>query len=395
MNTDSRYRKSIINTLIKKKIKRRIPININSGRGSAPKVSHIELKTPLADLGNNCAQYTYNINATINTKLSELPHDYNRVVFCIHRVVHCKIQQNVDMPFIQYLLYKYPEQKKDISNMLVFPFEKKGSKDIKSLASNYIKKIINDKLDMIGFIERNGIVYLFYDFTNIDNYIIKKIFLKTKKDTLWWCMMDEICNHKKVLQFPIHPSVYTLFYNNPALIYLKQDKRRLDIPIVAYYGNYFKFIPMVAALGQNAAMDVDGSMDDSYFFGSFRKGIRYGSWSPFYKQRISFDQNATDIDGKYNKGGIIRFALFMGKTKVLLDEPFENITKYVNDRNTWRLKYQSLFLGSIIFDKQTLNINPEYTVKNFDQQTPLSYHEIDKATLKSNWDPTYEKYNII
>ena len=85
----------------------------------------------------------------------------------------------------------------------------------------------------------------------------------------------------------------------------------------------------------------------------------------------------------------------MGKTKVLLDEPFENITKYVNDRNTWRLKYQSLFLGSIIFDKQTLNINPEYTVKNFDQQTPLSYHEIDKATLKSNWDPTYEKYNII
>ena len=388
MNTKSRYRHAIIDNLKKNNIGSK---SINS---VTPPAMHIALKTPSVDLVNNCAKYTYNISSSINTNLKDIPEDYKRLVFCIHRVIHCKIQQNVNMPFLQYLLYKYPEQKGDALNLMVFPFTK-GNKNIKTVANDYIQKIINEKLDITGFIEKNGIVYLFYDFTNIDDFIIKKIFLKTKKDSLWWCLIDEICNHKKVLQFPVHPSVYSLFYNNPALIYLKQNKKRLDIPIVGYYGNYFKFIPMVAALGQNAAMAVDGSIDDSYFFGSFRKGIRYGSWSPFYKHRISFDKNATDIDGKYTKGGIIRFALFMGKTKVLIDEPYENIEGYMKDKEKWRLKYQSLFLGSIDFDKNKLNINPEYVIKNFEQQTPLSYHEIDKDTLKPNWDPHYEKYNIV
>ena len=37
----------------------------------------------------------------------------------------------------------------------------------------------------------------------------------------------------------------------------------------------------------------------------------------------------------------------------------------------------------------------EYILKNFEQQVPLSYHEIDKKTLKPTWDPTHKKYNIV
>jgi hypothetical protein len=385
MEPNSLYRKMIIDKLLNKNIGSKSKTAIRPKDLNSQKM-YIALKTPFAELTNNCTKYTYNINSTINTNLSELPTKYERVVFCIYRIIHCKIQKNVREPFLQYLLYKYPEHKKDTSNLMVFPFTN-GKTNIKTTASNYMQKIINKKLDIIGFIEKNGVVYLFYDFTQLDDLIIKKIFFKTKKNTLWWCLIDEICNHKKVLQFPIHPSVYTLFFNNPALIYLKQDKKRIDIPIIGYYGNYFKLIPMVAALGQNASLKDDAS-ENSYLFGSFRKGIRNGSWTPYYKQHHSFNQTTTDIDGKYINGGIIRFAIFMGSTKVIINENYENINK------KWKLKYQSLFIGSIDFDKIKLNIIPEYIVKSFEQQIPLSYHEIDKQKLKPNWDPSYEKYDI-
>ena len=52
-------------------------------------------------------------------------------------------------------------------------------------------------------------------------------------------------------------------------------------------------------------------------------------------------------------------------------------------------------MASSDFDKKNINIPPEYILKNFEQQVPLSYHEIDKKTLKPTWDPTHKKYNIV
>ena len=50
-----------------------------------------------------------------------------------------------------------------------------------------------------------------------------------------WTLIDEICNHKKCITFPIHKSVTNLFLHNPKLIYLK-DKKKLciEVPSVAY-----------------------------------------------------------------------------------------------------------------------------------------------------------------
>ncbi len=178
------------------------------------------------------------------------------------------------------------------------------------------------------------------------------------------------------------------------ITFLNEDKR-IDTPIVGYYGNYIKFLPMVAALGQKAAVSLEGGFEDTFFFGSFRKGVRYGAWSPFYKKMSLYDKEISDIDGLYSKGGIIRFALFMGKTKVLIDQPYDQISDYITGKRPWKNKYQSVFMASSDFDKKNINIPPEYILKNFEQQVPLSYHEIDKKTLKPTWDPTHKKYNIV
>jgi hypothetical protein len=52
-------------------------------------------------------------------------------------------------------------------------------------------------------------------------------------------------------------------------------------------------------------------------------------------------------------------------------------------------------MASTEFDGENIDIPPEYILKNFEQQVPLSYHEIDKATLKPTWDPHYKGYSIV
>lgn len=402
MNTNSHYRNEIIQRLLMKKKMNRVASKSKKGDISVKEEveekkempMHISLKTPILNLTDDCSQYTYNIDATINTDLSQIPSSTGQICFCIFRVIHCREQQNVQMPFLEYLLYKYPHSTKKESNLMVFPFIKGGG-SIKKKAEKHVKIITAKNLKIKGFVEINNSVYLFFNYSEDNDNLIKRVFYKTKNDNLWWCLMDEICNHKKVLNFPIHPSVYNLFYRNPSLIYLKQKDKRIDTPIVGYYGNYSKFLPMVAALGQNAAISMEGAFEDSFFFGSFRKAIRYGAWSPFYRQRTLFGTQITDIDGLYHKGGIIRFALFMGKTKVLLDEPYDKISDYITGKKTWKNTYQSVFMASTEFDGENINIPPEYILKNFEQQVPLSYHEIDKTTLKTNWDPHYKGYGIV
>ena len=394
MNTNSHYRKAIIQKLLRNKRSRIASKSVKPDIKIKKKTSdiplHISLKTPVLNLTNECSQYEYNIKTTLNTNLDQMSKSADRVCVCMYRIIHCRNQQNVQMPFLEYLLYKYPESSKKESNIMVFPFIKGGKSIIKN-ATAFVYKLTAQTLKIEGFIEKNNTIFLFYNYSEVDNGIVKRVFYKTKSNTLWWCLIDEICNHKKVLNFPIHPSVYTTFYKNPALIYLKQKNKRIDIPIVGYYGNYIKFLPMIAALGQKAAISIEGAFEDTFFFGSFRKGVRYGAWSPFYKKMSLYDKEISDIDGLYSKGGIIRFALFMGKTKVLIDQPYDQISDYITGKRPWKNKYQSVFMASSDFDKKNINIPPEYILKNFEQQVPLSYHEIDKKTLKPTWDPTHKK----
>ena len=66
MNTDSHYRKEIIEKLLRNKknnasksLKSDKSINIKNSTSMIP--MHISLKTPLLNLTNECSQYEYNI----------------------------------------------------------------------------------------------------------------------------------------------------------------------------------------------------------------------------------------------------------------------------------------------------------------------------------------------
>ena len=311
MNTNSNY-KQMIGGKSEIPIPRQITIKNTLNNSLFP--THIKINSP-SPIKNKCSTFVYDIDKTLNTNLDQLPSKPTVISFCIYRIITCKNRERPTHPFLQYLLYKYPSNIKNINDTFVFPFIKYKSGSIVNLAKKFTNNITGVPLTIKGFIEYKNEVYLFFDYHEDKDMIVENINLKKRDDKLWWCLIDEICNIKKVLNFPIHPSVYKTFYSNPALIYLKNnDNKRIETPIVGYYGNYYKFIPIVAALGSQNSIRGQLNNNNLFYFSSFRKAIRYGAWSPLYRERIAYNKKVTDIDGKYIKGGIVRFAIFFRKS---------------------------------------------------------------------------------
>ena len=69
--------------------------------------------------------YSYNIDRHIKT-------DYHNIILekgekihiCCFDIVKSRSNKIISKPFLRYLLYKYPDNKKSISNLCVFPFYK-------------------------------------------------------------------------------------------------------------------------------------------------------------------------------------------------------------------------------------------------------------------------------
>ena len=173
-------------------------------------------------------------------------------------------------------------------------------------------------------------------------------------------------------------------------------------------------IPYTASLGLRSSPYK--TFGPYYYFTNYIKSIHWGSFTSNYKDRTIFNKKVTDNTGKYNQGGIIRFALFLDNYDCLTytkNNQYYDLFTYLDSNvlskqtkkkhkqkthglGEWTEKFDSIVLGNIKYKNLSgyFNINTEYIVKNFEQQISLSTHEIDKNTVKHNWDPTYLNYYI-
>lgn len=345
-------------------------------------------------------------------------------------------------PFLQYLLYKYPStyRKPDLQDNLIFPFiPYKGSSDILTYCAKFIKKIIpgfDTTIKSDGFIERGNSIYMFYNIGDIDYDVLLQddIKGKTKKRDRkwWWTMIYEIVNIKKNINFPIHSSVTGIFLKYKSLNYLLDESETpYEIPNVGYHGTYYTLAPLIETFGIQSSK-LNSMYGAYYYFGSFRKAVRYAGWTSTYKPRYVNDVLITDEDGKYvaledpdkgNPGAIIKFALFLGKVRPFLNHPddpddlpkeeveelkstndkgWKYITRKMHDyTGKWAVEHNSAYGGAVVVSTNPRKgevlfmSNPEMVVSDFNQQLILGSYLLDKTTLQDNWDPTYEYYNII
>ena len=354
--------------------------------------------------------YTYDIHRHLKTDFHNLsPKKNTHINICCFKIIESRPNKIIQHPFLQYLLYKYPQTYK-IQNLSTFPLVNYNkTKDILPNANKLVNNITNQNIKHEGYILNKNGLYIFY---HLQNYEFKLDIIK-KNNQFWWTLIDEICNHKKCITFPIHKSVTDIFLYNPKLIYLK-DKKKLciEVPSVAYMADSQELLNYIATMGIKAsAVRIFGPY---YYFHDFKSAVRFAAWSSNYEKRQVFNKPITDENGQYNQGGFVRFAIFLGNYRVVLDRKTDPILPYVKayddvkqpekklidkfkkGKGKWANKYDSIIISNFKNKKRNgyfMN-GTNYVLKKFNAFTSLSIHLLDKNTIKPNWDNDYEGYDI-
>ena len=110
--------------------------------------------------------------------------------------------------------------------------------------------------------------------------------------------------HNKIINFSVHKSVYTLFYNYPKLIFITDQKNNnIEIPIVAYFGGSSEIISYVASVGMR--LNAEKAYGSYYYLGSYENQIRNAGWSSNNRIIHYFNKPVSDDNGKLFNGGFL------------------------------------------------------------------------------------------
>jgi len=375
MNTKSKYIKTVLKN--KNKIKKSSPVKPILKKKS---INKIIIDSP--KLLQKKIKYNYNISSILKTDISKISKKIQKIFVCVYVIIDSSNRINVPLPYLQYLLFKYKNTNKLLPNNCIFPFIKTKNTNYEKQANKLVNKLLDENIKTDGFIESNDCLFFFYNYNSVKKTILN-IPYKKQNTTLWWSNIDEICNHKKILYFPIHQIVWKLFFNYPKLIYIKNTyNKNIEIPIIGYYGDYYKFIPMIATLGQKIA-NPRKAYDKFFNVTDFKKAVRYACWTSNYSNRTFGNKLITNENGKYKRGGIIRFAVFMNKIFC----PNKWLNQNELDKYQHTKEYDSIYIGRTKKkDGSYISIAPSYIVQNFKQHVPLSIHYVDNSKLPPIWN---------
>jgi hypothetical protein len=292
-------------------------------------------------------EYTYS-GLNILNKNNTFNRTFETVYVCAY-----KINTDAMIPFIQYLLYT--------NNTLSFP----------SFKYTNSSTIINDTILLIsillkspsidctynGHLTMDDDLYLFFDISN-ETITGQK---------LWLSLIDEIVNYYNICNFQIESIVSNLFLNNNQLLTLHDaNGNQFETPVVAYSGQHDSMLNFTFVFGVS-----DNETSGNYYFTDYIHSIKSGGWSKTNLPEIKYGKLITDNEfGRYIKGGIVRFVLFLGKNKII------NNTELLN--TNWTTKFDSIYYNKLD--------TPTWIVSKLDQQYPLSYHYIDKKSLSASFN---------
>ena len=319
-------------------------------------------------------------------------------------------------PFIKYLF-----EKDILTNMLFFPSEGLNYEDLKSESLIiYTKtKLFNllqlqnynayaTKIQCKGFFVLDGVIKIFYDLTECKVHI-NDIF---ESNTMWFCLLDEIINYQHVLNFSIDETITTFFKDNIDFCFL-HDKNNVcyEVPSLYYTGKNSSMMLNFTQMFGVSSSNKNSILGPYYYFTDYQTAVKEGCWTVDNKPGKKYGNVITDNeDGRYKTGGIVRFALFLGKMKQIenfqrdandmsdtkrerlndlsLNQNIEILTMRISDHDgKWAETYDSASIGNIELDNGShLENTPIIVVKNYDQQIPLSYHYINKSNLKEKYD---------
>ena len=368
---------------------------------------------------NNSKYYNYKIKDILIKDLDNINSvdNYSSIYLCVY-----KININGKLPFLQFLLTNNEHEMLTLAKLPIYTLFNVDS--LIPYSKVYLSGLLQvDKFEEFsntaefnGFYEYNNNLYLFFDITkcsiNIDETYLSS--------PVRFGLVDEIINHKNVCNIQIDYNTSLFFIKNDYIAYLYDEQNNAyENPVVGFVGKSTEQkINFVMTFGENAKTK-SAILGPYFYFTSFHHSIRDGGWSLHYKEEKIYDNIITNENGKYKKGGIVRFALFVGETKYIenapndpndnseikkqrledknLDKQREILTLRISDHDgNWSKMYNSAYLGNLELDDGSfLEEVPLLVLRDYEQQVPLSCHFINKSSLGNKYEENNYRYSIL
>ena len=375
------------------------------------------------------------LNDDINTVYNNCL-DGARIHLCLYNV-----NTSAKHPFLEFYLIKnrhddfYPD-------ILCFPsfFYYNEMKTNISTESQKIFKMLfidvaNIKFDGYLLEETNHLsdLYLFYEYKNVVDETLTLTPTPTtdnsigsgemyRNDIVWKVVVDEIVNSRLVCNFPIDDMVTYFFLKNPQFMFLykynnKNNNIIYETPTVVYHGVnasmlYFQYIFGIPKT------NYDGIMGPFYYFTNYKNAVNMSidSYNNNNKNKSAPDSQITQSNllsdvlsttfmNTDKKLGIIRSVIFLGVNKVPMNYPNDEsdnsyhssilssidnenaqINRITDHNGIWTEKYDSVYVGKLILDNgKLISGTPLWVVKDYNQQSSLSYHYLSTNIVKDEW----------
>jgi hypothetical protein len=368
-------------------------------------------------MNKNAEEYLFLSLLKNNNELTKEINNYENIKLCVY-----SIDRSSKYPFLKYLLVK-----SEYATILTLPsvsILKTFNKDnLEYYLKIYLSGLLlvknfeafDNNIILNGYYEFEDNLYIFYDISDYMNILEKYIDISLKM-----ALIDEIINTTNIYNISIDYSVTRFFILNSDINYLyNTNGEQYEIPIVGYNGKSSSENMNFTMIFGETSKDKNAIMGPFYYFTDFNNSVRKGGWSKNFKPEYKFNKLLTDNDhGRYIKGGVIRFALFLGKTKYIenlpndkydeseikneriqdetMNKKYELLTSRISDHaGKWAEKYDSVYLSKIELDDGSyLEDTPLIVLKNYDQQVPLTYHFINKGLIGEKYDSTKKYYSI-
>ncbi len=318
--------------------------------------------------------YTYLLESTcvknyINKYVPNIEDSQILIILCYH------ISTNSEQPFLQYLFNK-SLRNPFITEQFTLPYlllSDINKDDIMNEVLLTVKhSLTNLYCNLSNYNEENfkGIVYLNSGFpvalVNVSNIDINNLKLSRDSES-WFILPSEIINVKRVCNIPIEAATTDMFIEYAPQLSLLHKVNETNgsitgemysIPEAVYTGSDAKEIEFNAIFGPRLQINETNDGNTYKFYTSFSDAVLSGGWSN-NKSDSLFGKIMTDNEyGRYLKGGINRYALFI--------------------------------------DANTIYSNEFVSTTNYATFKPLSYHILDKKTLEDKYDKNNaDKYAIL
>ena len=363
----------------------------------------------------------------------------SHVDMCIYRINHSKSST----PFLEFLLYLDGSQG---VMKLTFPYvlSKHSKTGLVDQCTAPLRALFapNDDTDLDDILKYSGHIYnkrekrctlIFNKFDDNDAMRIPYLNAKTR---WWWTLSSEIFNDHAMMNHPMSDEVVSFFGNHPLVMQLKRNGRILESPIACYAGKHFNYISYMAAFGMKKA-STRAHFGPYYYFASFLDSMRHACYSirPPYvanvrtgnNQHLQFDPHVlldgTSLTvneyGKHGKGGIVRFAMFLGRCRAFFlngaedrselsmywanQDPLVKAKLSLRDINgNWTRYFNSAYVGEYSFKVsgdgdggKSKKRASGWAIKEYDNQIPLSYHEIVMTNVPEKYDNEFNDYVLL